>query len=85
MIGTGITFHNKAKIKVQMQIFTGRTLAGTCLAGPGESGILPAELERYDIYLKNSSTGWEIAHKLDSETKTLTLSQLNGRYVVTLN
>ncbi|WP_374686437.1 hypothetical protein [Promineifilum sp.] len=83
MAETQITFHNMAAIRVQVQIFTGRTLAGTCVTGPGESGVLPAELERYDIYLKNSITGWEIAHKLNSAVKTLTLSQQNGRYVIT--
>lgn len=83
MAGSEITFHNRATIRVQMQIYAGRTLAGTCVAGPGESGVLPAELERYDIYLKNSVTGWEIAHKLDSAAKTLTLSQEKGRFVIT--
>jgi hypothetical protein len=53
------------------------------VVGPGESGSLPAELERYDIYLKNSTTGWEIGHQLNSASKTLTLSQQNGRYVIT--
>lgn len=83
MTETVITFHNQAAIRVQMQIYDGRTLAGTCVAGPGESGVLPAELERYDIYLKNSVTGWEVAHRLNSAAKTLTLSQMNGRFVVT--
>lgn len=83
MAETEITFHNMAAIKVQVQIYTGRTLAGTFVAGPGESGVLPAELERYDIYLKNGVTGWEIAHKLNCAAKTLTLSQQNGRYVIT--
>ncbi len=78
-----ITFHNKSEIKVQAQIFAGRTLVGTCVAGPGETRSLPAESARYDIYLKNGVTGWEIAHKLDSEAKTLTLSQQKGRYVIT--
>ncbi|MBE2202349.1 MAG: hypothetical protein IAE79_27305 [Anaerolinea sp.] len=78
-----ITFHNKSEIKVQAQIFTGRTLVGTCVAGPGETRSLPTESVRYDIYFKNGVTGWEIAHKLDSEAKTLTLSQQKGRYVIT--
>jgi hypothetical protein len=81
-----ITFHNKAEIKVQAQIFSGRTLVGTCVAGPGETRSLPAEPAEsvhYDIYLKNGATGWGIAHKLDSAAKTFTLSQQKGRYVIT--
>lgn len=83
MVETEITFHNKAEIKVQAQIFTGRTLVSTCVAGPGETGVLPAKSVRYDIYLRNGTTGWEIARKLNSEAKTLTLSQLKGRYIIT--
>ncbi|MBK8986636.1 MAG: hypothetical protein IPM39_11235 [Chloroflexi bacterium] len=80
---TKITFHNKAEIRVQAQIFTGRTLISTCVAGPGESRTLPAEASPYDVYLKNSVTGWELARQLDSEAKTLTLSRHNGRYLIT--
>lgn len=83
MTKTEITFHNKAEIKVQAQIFTGRTLIGTCVAGPGETRSLPAESVRYDIFLKNGATGWEIARKLNIEAQTLTLSQQKGRYVIT--
>lgn len=78
-----ITFNNQADIKVQLQLFTGYELAGTCVALPGESGRLPAEQERYDIYLKNGATGWEIGHKLNCQAKSLTLTRLNGRYVIT--
>ena len=78
-----ITFHNKAEIKVQAQIFTGRTLVGTCVVGPGEVRTLPAPSVRYDIYLKNGTTGWGIARKLDNEAETLTLSQQKGRYIIT--
>jgi hypothetical protein len=78
-----ITFHNKAEIKVQAQLYSGRTLVSTCVAGPGESRTLPAESAPYDIYLRNGATGWEIAHKLDSEAKTFTLSHHKGRYIIT--
>lgn len=78
-----ITFHNNAAIKVQVQIFTGRTLVGTCVAGPGETGVLPAESARYDIFLKNSATGWEVARQLNSEARSVTLSSHNGRYIIT--
>lgn len=83
MAKTEITFHNKAKIKVQAQIFAGCTLISNCVAEPGEICVLPADSGRYDIYLKNGSTGWEIARKLDSEAKTLTLSQHEGWYTLT--
>mgnify|MGYP000179075431 FL=1 len=83
MVATEIVFHNMAELRVQMQLYDGRALVGTCVVGPGESGSLPAELERYDIYFKNSTTGWEIGHQLNSASKTLTLSQQNGRYVIT--
>lgn len=83
MVEADITFINRAAIRVQMQIYDGRTLAGTCVTGPGETGVLQAALERYDIYLKNSVTGWEVAHKLNSAAKTLTLTQENGRFVIT--
>lgn len=83
MVETEITFINRAGLRVQLQIYDGRTLAGTCVTGPGEIGVLPAALERYDIYLKNSATGWEIGHKLNSADKTLTLTQENGRFIIT--
>jgi hypothetical protein len=78
-----VTFHNKAKIKVQAQIFTGHTLISTCLAGPGETQTLPAASIPYDIFFKNGSTGWEVARELNSKAKTLTLSQGEGCYTVT--
>jgi hypothetical protein len=78
-----VTFHNEAEIRVQAQIFAGRTLVSTCVAGPGEIHILPAESVRYDIFFKNGATGWEIARQLDSEAKTLTLNHHKGRYVIT--
>jgi hypothetical protein len=78
-----IVFHNMAELRVQMQLYDGRSLVGTCVVGPGESGSLPIELERYDIYLKNSVTGWEVGHQLNSVARTLTLSQQNGRYLIT--
>ena len=83
MAETKVTIHNKIKIRVQAQIFMGRTLISTCLADPGEVCVLSAEAARYDIYFKNGATGWGIAHKLDNELLTLTLSQQNGRYVIT--
>lgn len=83
MTETEILFINKAEIRVQAQIFNGRTLVSTCVAGPGEIQTLPAESLRFDIFLKNSITGWEIARKLDSEAKTFTLSRQKGRYIIT--
>ena len=83
MAETEITFHNKAEIRIQAQIFKWRALVSTCVAEPGETQTLPTQSARYDIYLKNSVTGWEVGHKLNSEAKTLTLSQLNGRYIIT--
>lgn len=83
MIETEITFHNRVELKVQAQIFTGRTLVGTCVAGPGETHTILAASAPYDIYLKNGLTGWEIAHQLDSTATTFTLSQQKGRYVIT--
>lgn len=84
MTETGITFYNNVKIKVQAQIFIGRTFISTVVAGPGEVCVLPGQSVRYDVFLKNGATGWEIARKLDIEAKTLTLSQTNGRYVLSL-
>ncbi len=84
MTTTDITFHNKTEITAQAQIFAGRTLVSTCVAGPGETCILPAEAVRYDIFLRNGATGWEIARKLDSEAKNLTLMKpREGWYVMT--
>jgi hypothetical protein len=77
-----ITFHNKISLRTQAQIFIERTLISTGVVAPGESCILLAEPGRYDIYLKNGVTGWELAHKLDSEAKTVTLSLRKGRYIV---
>ena len=83
MSNTKITFHNKVAIRVQAQIFAGRTLISTCVAGPGESHSLPAETSPYDVYLKDSTTGWELARQLDSQATTLTLSRQKGRYLIT--
>lgn len=78
-----ITFHNKAEIRVQAQIFTGRMLVSSGVAAPGGVCILPAKTTHYDIFLKNGATGWEIARKIDVDAKVLTLSQKKGRYVIT--
>ena len=77
-----ITFFNKAEIRVQAQIFAGPTLISTCLADPGESRTLPAETVPYDIFLKHGGTGRELARKLDSEDKTVTLTHQKGRYTI---
>lgn len=82
MTETEITFHNQVQIRVQAQIFIGRTYVSTCVADPGEVCVLPAQSVRYDIFFKHGVTGWEIARKLDSEATTLTLSQHKGRYVL---
>ena len=77
-----ITFNNKIDIRTQAQVFFRGELADTCMVNPGETCVLSVEPGRYNIYLKNSVTGWEITHKLDCKTKTLTLSQHKGRYVI---
>ncbi|MFZ0546140.1 MAG: hypothetical protein WAM60_11910 [Candidatus Promineifilaceae bacterium] len=77
-----IKFHNKIEIKTLAQIFMDQTLVSTGVAGPGETCILSAEKGRYDIYVKNGQTGWELAHKLGGEAKSVTVSQRKGRYVV---
>ncbi len=61
----------------------GRTLISTCVIDPDEVGTLRAMSVRYDIFLKNGATGRELARKLNSEAKTLTLNQQNGRYTIT--
>ena len=78
-----VTFHNKAELRVQAQIFSGRTLISTCVAEPGETHSLQAESAPYDIYCKNGATGWELARRLGSEAQTVTLQQQKGRYVMT--
>lgn len=60
----------------------GRTLVSSCVAGPGEVQVLAAEPVRYDIFLRNGVTGWEIARKLDTDAKSVTLRKQNGRYVI---
>jgi len=82
MVETEITFHNKAQLRVQAQIYMGRTLVSTFVAGPDEVGVLTATSMRYDIFFKSGVTGWEIARKLNCEAKTLTLSQQKGRYII---
>ena len=84
MVETEITFHNKTEIRVQAQIFTGRTLVSTCVAGPGEiRTLLQAESTPYDIFFKHGATGWEIARKLGCDAVDFTLSQVNGQYILT--
>lgn len=77
-----VIFHNQATIRVQAQIFAGRTLVSTSVADPGETIHLRADSAPYDIYFKNGITGWEITHQLDSEAKIVTLRRQAGRYVV---
>jgi hypothetical protein len=83
MAAIELTFHNKIKMRVQAQIFLGRTLISTCVANPGEVCTLLAEAARYDIFFKNGATGREIARKLNNEANSLTLSLQNGRYILT--
>ena len=78
-----VTFRNKAKIRVQAQIFTGQRLISTCLANPGETHTLLSGSIRYDIYLKNAANGREIARKRDNEATTVTLKEQNGHYFLT--
>jgi hypothetical protein len=78
-----VTFYNRAIIKVQAQIYNGRTLVSTCQAGPGEKHTLPAELPSYDIFFRDAATGWEIARALDSQAKILTLNQHLDQFTVT--
>ena len=82
MAETEITFHNNAAIRVQAQIYTGRTLVGTCVAGPGEIGTIPSEQVPFDMFFKDGATGWELARKLGSAAHSFTLSRVNGRYVI---
>ncbi len=82
MVETEITFHNETEIKVQAQIFAGRTLISSCVAGPGEIRSLPSKSLRYDIFIKNGATGWEVARKLDSDAISFTLSQHKSRYTI---
>lgn len=77
-----VEFHNESELRVQAQIFVGRTLIDTCVLNPGETRVLSAEPQRYDIFLKNGATGWEIARKLDSEFTTITLRHDKGQYVI---
>ncbi len=74
--------YNNSELRVQAQLFVGRTLIDTGLLDPGETQILATELPCYDIFLKNAVTGWEIARKLDSESSAITLCLERGRYVI---
>lgn len=77
-----ITFHNKGDIRTQAQIFVERTLVSTGMADPGATCTLLANAGPYDIYVKHGVTGWELAHKLHSADKTVTLSYRKGRYTI---
>lgn len=84
MINTEITFHNKTEIKALAQIFAGSALISSCMANPGETCTIPTGSNKYDIFLKNGATGWELARKLGSEAKSLTLiKEQMGWYVIT--
>ena len=41
---TEIVFHNMAELRVQLQLYDGRSLAGTCVFGRGGRARLPADL-----------------------------------------
>ena len=70
---------------MQAQIYAGSTLVSTCLANPGEIHTLRSGSIRYDIFLKNAATGWELARKQDHEAATVTLKQQKGRYILSEN
>ncbi len=82
MVETEIIIHNKTDIRVQAQIYEGRTLISTTLVDPGKAHALPAKPLHIDIFFKNSATGWEIARKLDSDANNFTLSLHNNRYTI---
>lgn len=77
-----VTFHNEANIRIQAQIFSGRTLVSTCLAEPGDIHTLKSGSVRHDIYFKNAATGWEVASIRDNEAKTVTLRRLKGHFIL---
>ncbi len=82
MVETEITFHNKTEIRVQAQIYAGRTLVSTCVVDPGQIRSVSANSLRYDVFFKNGATGWEIARKLDTDTTNFTLSHDKRRYTI---
>jgi hypothetical protein len=77
-----ITFHNSTDMRVQAQVFMGRTLVSTCLANPGEVHTLPIGSVRHDIYVKDAATGWEVARKLDNEAASVELRRREGHYIL---
>jgi hypothetical protein len=77
-----VTFHNEATVRVQAQVFMGRTLVSTTLASPGETILLSVESIPYDVYFKNVATGWEITRQLNSKATTVTLLRKAGRYIM---
>jgi hypothetical protein len=82
LVETEITFDNQTELKVQAQIYAGRTLVSTCVVDPGEIRSLPVKSFPFDIFFKNGATGWEIARKLNSEANSFTLSQHKKRYTI---
>ena len=82
MSETDITFHNKINIKVQAQIFVGNELISTCMVDPGQSGKMQGESRRFDIYFKNSMTGWKLAYRLGCSSQTFTLYGHKGSYII---
>jgi hypothetical protein len=82
LVETEITFDNQTELKVQAQVFAGRTLVSTCVLDPGEICNLPVKSFPFDIFFKNGATGWEIARKLGSDAKSFTLSKYQTRYTV---
>jgi len=77
-----ISFLNKTKIRIQAQIFSGRQLISTCVADPGEMYTLQCGSAGHDIYCRHASTGWEIAHKRNNKTISVTLSQQRERFIL---
>ena len=80
-----VTFHNEAHIRVQAQVFLGRSLISTCLASPGEIHTLQTGSAQHDIYLRDAATGLVIAHRRDNEATDVVLSRQHGRYILSEN
>jgi hypothetical protein len=82
MVETEIIVHNMTEIKVLAQIYAGRTLVSTCVVDPGGTGPLSAKSIRFDVFFKNGATGWEIARKLNSDARDITLNHDRHGYTI---
>lgn len=77
-----VKFYNKTKIRVMVQIFSGRDSFKTAFIDANSNQTISAESLPFDVYCKDVVSGGELGHLLDSRDPSVTLLANNGHYLI---